>query len=306
MIMKKILLLIREIIASIFLKNIIINLFLGLLCLIFYFINPNSSKGDLYYVLLGALLAVFTTINIEETYKSIKKEENWQKIRYFYYSLYFEQLRFIIERIGRVHSEIKKVNSKDVTPKEEGQSVEEVNKNEIKLPTENKSLACIYPTNEDKQAREYNLIPKNMDKKINNVIIDLKCHIDNKLNYFSERLETYFNRLLNDAIENIEKYATRKDVFDKILEAKEFIILLKQNPNKIGLLISFLEISEELFNLVKIELLLNKYSWIRIGKNLFIDGAYKPGEFKPLEYTLKDFMKETLFKAKVWYCKNIC
>lgn len=287
-------LLIREIIVSIFLKNIIINLFL-LLPLVYFSIKYSHNT------LLGAIVAIFATINIEETYKSVEKEKFWQKIRYFYYILYFEQLRFIIERI-------EEIKSKNVTPKEGGQSVEggNENKNEMKLLAESKSSGCIHLTNEDKQTRKYNLIPNDMDNEINKVITDLTCYKDSESNFSLKGLEEYFNRLLNNAIENIEKYATRRDVFDKILEAKEFIILLKQNPNKVGLLISFLEISKELFSLVKIELLLNKYSCIRIGKNLFIEGAYEPGKFQSREYTLIDFCKETSYKFQRWCCNNIC
>lgn len=89
MIMKKILLLIREFIASILFKNIIINLFLLLPLLIFSIIYHHHT-------LLGAIVSIIATINIIETYKSIEKEENWQKTRCFYYLLYFEQLSYIL------------------------------------------------------------------------------------------------------------------------------------------------------------------------------------------------------------------
>lgn len=264
--MKKILLLIREIIASIFLKNIIINLLLGLL---FYFINHNPSKGNLYYVLLGALLAIFTTINIEETYKSIKKEENWQNIRCFYYLLYFEQLEFIFEGL------------------------------------KNKNLKL---TSKDKQSRPYIAIDTNTDKKIDEVINDLTCNRNKKINNYLNESKMHFERLLCNAIKNIEKYATRKDVLDKVLEAKEFIILLKQYPEDMGLLISFLKISRQLFSLIKIELFLHRCNYVRIGKNLTIEGTNKENAwgFKSIEYTLNDFWQETLFKACRWYCRNIC
>lgn len=271
-------LLFREVIASILFKNFIINLFLLPFVILSIFYSHK--------ILLGALLGVLATINIIETYKSIEKEKFWQKRRCFYYLLYFEQLVFITDEL------------KDL------------------------GLTTLYLTAYDRQGRPYISIEKDTYKKINQVIYELGKYIDEipdkeKFLKFFNKTKKYFIRIIEDAIQNIELYSTREEILDKVLESKEFIILLNQvsddknqaiGQNQIKQLITFLEISKKVFNSTKLELFLNRYKHVRIGQKLLIEGSNEEGahNFKSIEYTFNDFWQETLYKIQRWCCRNIC
>ncbi len=272
-ILLNILLLIREIFVSVISKNIIINLFLLLPLFIF------SIKFH-HHTLLGAIISIFATINIIETYKSIEKEKNWQKIRCFYYLLYFEQLSYIIEKLKNI------------------------------------TFTKLDMLSVDGQGRPYIAIGKDTDEKINKITYDLDKYIEDRskdINFFHffNNTKKYFVRIIRDAISNIEHYSTRKEILDKVLEAKEFIILLNQisdneksqiSQNEIKQLITFLKISNQLLNAIKSDLFLYRYKHVRIGQNLLIEGSNKEGawEFGSIEYILNDFWQETLFKACRW------